>query len=132
MQTVCMTVNGNGEVYKMFDYKPIADAMRHCKYKTTKAECKACAIHGICKKYKGFLEDYAADVIEQLQKERDAAIADLETIAKHLNKPCYWCAYYSNVVLVKCMMCDDEEHNGNFEWRGLSLESKTSDKEVER
>ena len=67
--------------------------------------------------------------VDRLQEERDAAVADLETIAKKLDDPCYWCANYSDVKLTLCMMCDDEEHNGNFEWRGLQLTEKTSDKE---
>lgn len=103
----------------MIDYKPIADAMRHCKYKTTKAECKACAIHGICKNYKGFIEDYAADVIEHLQKELEAAVADLTKIAKKANSPCHWCANAFRDDPTWCLECDGEEHNGNFEWRGV-------------
>ena len=70
--------------------------------------------------------------VAKLKAERDAAIADLTKIAKSSNQPCDWCAnYFKDDFLVPCMMCDDEEHNGNFEWRGLSLDEKTSDKEVE-
>ena len=68
--------------------------------------------------------------IAKLKAERDAAVADIETMAKHSDDPCYWCANYLDVKLTRCMMCDDEEYNGNFEWRGLSLAEKTSDKEV--
>ena len=74
--------------------------------------------------------DFLQKRCEELKKERDAAIADLTKIAKSSNQPCDWCAnYFKDDFLVPCMMCDDEEHNGNFEWRGLSLENKTSDKE---
>ena len=107
----------------MIDYKPIADAMRHCKYKTTKAECKACAIHRICKNYKGFIEDYAADVIEHLQKERDAAVADLKEV-----KSCETCKHMTEMDDDLCIKCA-RSFGLKYEWRGLSLAEKTSDKE---
>lgn len=73
--------------------------------------------------HEGYEHGYAAaqDEITKLTAERDAAVDDLETIVKH-SDPCCCCANYSDVKLTLCMMCDDEEYNGNFEWRGLSLE----------
>lgn len=57
--------------------------------------------------------------VDRLQEERDAAVADLETIAKHSDQPCYWCINHFNVDSTLCIMCDDEERNGNFKWRGV-------------
>lgn len=57
--------------------------------------------------------------IYQIEAERDAAVADLKDAM-----PCKACKYLA--VLEHCKNCYPENH---WEWRGLSLESKTSDKE---
>lgn len=61
----------------------------------------------------------------QLTAERDAAVADLRRIAD-----CGLCSHFNPALpYVICLRC---ERGSEFEWRGLSLESKTSDKGGER
>lgn len=57
----------------------------------------------------------AADAIERLQKERDAAVKDLETCVD--DGACLVCKHYKDYPLKgKCRECfQDGEHN--FEWR---------------
>ena len=63
------------------------------------------------------------DLFEELKAERDAAVADLAYISH-----CDTCKFSKvNYNSEPCKDC-----GGDFwEWRGLSLETKTSDKEVE-
>lgn len=55
----------------------------------------------------------------QLRAERDAAVADLEEMAKmKVNSPCHWCANAWGDDPTLCLECDEEKMNGNFKWRG--------------
>lgn len=115
----------------MIDYQKIACAMRQCKFNTD--DCNVCAINAECKKRRHFIEDYAADIIEELlteneklkklylraetdatnltgelatvYAERDAAIADIKAMARRLPIACNWCAFE---VLndPNCLECD--------------------------
>ena len=69
---------------------------------------------------KRVLLESAADAIEQLVKERDAAIHDLDmAVCGQESYPCQYCANYGiapiNVDDV-CKTCTDCE---NWEWRGV-------------
>ena len=69
----------------------------------------------------------AADAIEQLVKERDAAVADLKNVkackfcknlSPHIDKePCYSCLLY--VIGQRC--------TNNFEWRGVQEDNDEID-----
>lgn len=54
----------------------------------------------------------AANAIEQLVKERDAAIADLYAEAEYYGDSCYFCSKNNNTPCRKC----------NWEWRGVQEE----------
>lgn len=84
----------------------------------------------------GYEAGYAAaqEEIDKLTAERDAAVADLKELAectacKHLTEdewytePCTICGLYP--------WNDVREDKTIWEWRGLSLVSAASDKEVE-
>lgn len=61
-----------------------------------------------------------ANVMEQLVKERDAAIADL-----HESDSCYYCKY-SELSWNEghCRFCTGDEGENKWEWRGLQDDTK--------
>ena len=58
----------------------------------------------------------AADVIEQLVKERDAAVEDLTFSYKH-GLSCFACKH--DFAVDAAEYCIDCKFNSNFEWRGV-------------
>lgn len=63
----------------------------------------------------------AADAIEYLVKERDAAIADISYLIIHPLEVCKLCAHdFADTAAEKCPNCSDITAYGNFEWRGVS------------
>ena len=79
----------------MNDYKELIAELRKCKY---------CA-RDIAK--------YAADAIEQLVRERDAAVEDMETIANNMLLGCEFCKK-NCAEQANCLTGDTR-----FEWRGV-------------
>lgn len=82
----------------MNDYKGLVDSLRICvKYnKAVDALCNA---------------EFAADAIEQLVRERDAAVKDL-----NIARSCLTCKSNS---LDFCAGCDSWASKSNWEWRGV-------------
>lgn len=68
----------------------------------------------------------AVEQIEKLTAERDAAVGDLKELVQWLSL-CYACRHKGTYEV--CESCSKESEH--WEWRGLSLAEKTSDKEVE-
>lgn len=72
------------------------------------------------------IQAHVIEAIEQINKltaERDAAVADLMRRAD-----CGFCSHFNPPLpYIICLRC---ERGSEWEWRGLSLENKTSDKEV--
>ena len=65
----------------------------------------------------------AADAIEQLIKERDAAIADISWLMIHHYDACRICKHNTDdEYRLYCPTCDDLILDGNFEWRGVQNE----------
>lgn len=63
----------------------------------------------------------AADAIEQLVRERDAAIADISYLIIRPLEVCKLCAHdFADTAAEKCPNCSDITAYGNFEWRGVS------------
>lgn len=94
-------------------------------YEAGKAD-RTNTISAIQRKYESMWV-YAKTLEEQVEKltaERDAALADLEKIAKKLNYPCHWCGNAYDADPTLCVMCDEDEKNGNFEWRGVQEEKE--------
>lgn len=61
----------------------------------------------------------AADAIEQLVRERDAAVADILRLIVHHNGVCENCKNRFGDDPTCCLECDDINPFGNFEWRGV-------------
>lgn len=60
----------------------------------------------------------AADVIAQLNKERNAAVADISQLIIYGNA-CKICKHYFSDDPIFCLECDELCPHGNFCWRGV-------------
>lgn len=65
----------------------------------------------------------AADAIEQLVKERDAAVADCKIILED-GVQCNICKHYFSEDVDACLEC---ENKSNFEWRGVQEDNDEID-----
>lgn len=64
------------------------------------------------------VDNAAADIIEQLAAEWDAAVKDLESMAKEYGEPmCEYCAADGDAECRSCYF-----HNEGFKWRGVQKE----------
>lgn len=59
----------------------------------------------------------AADEIEKLRKERDAAVADIQGVMRNAADTCYRCKHRFGDSSAEC--CIDCEDGSNWEWRGV-------------
>lgn len=96
--------------------------------KQNDALCEAC-----CRQHGRIYETcnngcHIRDLFEKLTAERDAAVADLREITEFFSD-CTTCKYANSHNEV-CNFCGINEKS-KWEWRGLSLDEKTSDKEGE-
>lgn len=67
------------------------------------------------KLHAGILMKEAADAIERLQKERDAAVKDLQEADN-----CNYCKYRERAGMEEpCCWCDVDEGEDKWEWRGV-------------
>ena len=106
----------------MNDYKELIYALKSCQHiasncidcplsntKYYNPKTKECEVH---------LHNVAADVIEQLVKERDAAVEDLTFSYKH-GLSCFACKH--DFAVDAAEYCIDCKFNSNFEWRGVEV-----------
>ena len=61
----------------------------------------------------------AADAIEQLVKERDAAVADISLLIINHGNACKICKHHFSDDPTLCLECDEMCLHGNYEWRGV-------------
>ena len=61
----------------------------------------------------------AADAIEQLVKERDAAVADISLLIINHGNACKICKHHFSDDHTLCLECDEMCLHGNYEWRGV-------------
>lgn len=83
-----------------------------------KDDCKLCNEDRENCRYEQELFYRAKNAIEQLVRERDAAIADisLELVCSDV---CKVCKHRFADDPTYCLECDEQNPNGNFEWRGV-------------
>ena len=72
----------------------------------------------------GNIFDEAANALEQLKRERDAAVADLNELRKRTERECACCYYLDNYDRDICCGCEHSNYN-LWEWRGVQKEENT-------
>ena len=106
----------------MNDYKELIYALKSCQHiasncidcplsntKYYNPKTKECEVH---------LDNVAADVIAQLNKERNAAAADISKLIIYGNA-CKICKHDFSDDPIFCLECDELCPHGNFCWRGV-------------
>lgn len=72
----------------MVDYKRLIDGFRHCRHV---GDCKECLLAYEC--HTGTLYEEAADAIERLLNERDAAVKCAQRFSYCNERKCRWCRF---------------------------------------
>lgn len=99
----------------MNDYKELIENVRICD----SGDCCGCTLHGNKINCQEVLLEYAADAIEQLVKERAAAVADLKQHVYESGE-CFACRHY----IWETDRCDrsdeaaEPDEDTCWEWRG--------------
>ena len=102
----------------MNDYKELIYALKSCQH--IASNCIDCPLSNTkyynykTKECEVHLHNVAADVIEQLVRERDAAVADLENLMHtYSGTVCFYCKHYND------RHCDDCVLGNKWQWRGV-------------